>query len=81
MGTGFFAEIFAVIALFRLWGNPIPALWWVVVVLFILEMWFKSALKESLRLNGMDSGTSKGIAFFGMAIQIALIVIGISTFF
>jgi hypothetical protein len=81
MGTGFFAEVLAVVALFRLWGNPLPALWWAVLILFVLEMWFKSALGESLKTQGMGSGTTKGIAFFTFSLQIALIAIGVSTFF
>jgi len=64
MGTGFIADILAVVALFRLWGTPLPTLWWAVLILFVLEMWFKSALGESLKTEGMGSGITKGIAFW-----------------
>jgi hypothetical protein len=80
MGTGFFAEIFAYISLFRLWRTPPQGLWWGALALLVLNWWFKSALSESLKMYGQSSGYTKKIAICGLVIQIALIGIGISTF-
>lgn len=81
MGTGFFAEILAYVSLFRLWSSPPQTLWWTVLVLLILNWWFKSALRESLKMYGQSSEYTKKIAIGGLCLQIALIAIGISTFF
>ena len=81
MGTGLLAEILAYISLFRLWSYPPQGLWWVVLSLLGANWWFKSALRKSLKINGQASGVTQKIVLAALILQIALIIIGVSTFF
>ena len=76
---GCLAFVFGIIGLFRYWNNPIPGIWWTTLVLFVLDIWFTSALENSLKMYGQSANETKTIGFFAFAIQIALIILGIKS--
>ena len=81
MGSGCLAFVFGLIGLFRYWDNPLPMIWWVVLVLFVLDIWFVSALENALKMYGQSAKETKTIAVFAFSLQIALVVLGIKSFF
>lgn len=81
MGSGCLAFVFGLIGLFRYWDNPLPTIWWAVLVLFVLDIWFVSALENALKMYGQSAKETKIIAIFTFSLQIALVVLGIKSFF
>jgi len=78
---GFLANILGAIALYRYWQKPIPIIWWWTLGLCIGTFWCKSALRNSIEMNGLKSGATKSIAVLCTAVQIAVISLGVRSFF
>jgi hypothetical protein len=78
---GLLANIFGVIALFRYWQKPIPPIWWWSLGLCLGDMWFTSALRNSIQMNGGRSIPTYSIAVLCTIVQLAIIVLGIASFF
>jgi hypothetical protein len=81
MGSGCLAFVLGLIGLFRYWSNPLPGIWWATLILFILDIWFVSALENSLKMYGQSANETKTIGILAFSIQIALIVLGVKSFF
>ena len=62
-------------SIYKFWTRPFPAIWWVVVILLVVDSVYTSAAKEA------DSkGDSRGRTFYSLvlaAIHFSLIGIGI----
>ena len=72
---GFLADILALIALYRFWADPLPAIWWWILGLLCANLIVVRVVKESLRLYGMKSSASIVWGIIATAIQLGLIAL------
>jgi uncharacterized membrane protein (DUF485 family) len=77
---GLVAEIFAVIGFIRFWRHPLPAIWWVLFVVFFAEWFLCQAFKKKW-LRTRDLRSTMGLAIPVALLQLAEIGIGISSLF
>ena len=76
MGTGFFAGIFAFIGLWRFWGDS----QWGWFLGLVLISWYTTELvRQDFEAKGID-GANKPLALACGALQVAVIVRGIQSF-
>ena len=76
MGTGLFAFIFALVGLYKYWGDShfIP------FVLLVIASWYVTELvRNDFKKNGYEG--NKNLVLSGMVLQIAVIVIGFASLF
>lgn len=78
---GLLANIFSVIALIRFWHSPLPWIWWITLCAFVFELLSTSALKQSLQTNGPRHSATITIGVLCTLLQLALIGIGVYSFF
>lgn len=73
------ADILAMDALIRLWANPLPGLWWQVLVMFLGDIVLSVLFRRSVRLTGRKSRSSKNYRLLTLCNRLGLIVIGLAT--
>ncbi len=77
MGTGFLAFLFALVGLYKYWGDSqfVPFVLLVIASYIVTEM-----VRNDFKKNGIDGG-SKSLVLSGMVLQIAVIIIGLASLF
>ena len=77
MGTGFFAGIFALVGIYKYWGDSQFGGF----VLLVIATWvITEMVRSNVEKNGIDGG-NKLLVLSGMVLQIAVIIIGFSSLF
>ncbi len=77
MGTGFFAGIFALVGIYKYWGDSQFGGF----VLLVIASWvITEMVRSNVEKNGIDGG-NKLLVLSGMVLQIAVIIIGFSSLF
>ena len=77
MGTGFLAFMFALVGLYKYWGDS----QFVSFVLLVIASYVVTELvRNDVKKNGIDEG-NKGLVLSGMVLQIAVIIIGLASLF
>ena len=77
MGTGFFAGIFALVGIYKYWGDSQFGGF----VLLVIASWvITEMVRSNVEKNGIDGG-KKLLVLSGMVLQIAVIIIGFSSLF
>ena len=77
MGTGLFAFMFALVGLYKYWGDSefIGFVLLVIAGYFVTEM-----VRNDVKQNGIDEG-NKSLVLSSMVLQIAVIIIGFASLF
>lgn len=77
MGTGFLAFMFALVGLYKYWGDSqfVPF-----VLLVIASYVLTELVRNDVKKNGIDEG-NKGLVLSSMVLQIAVIIIGLASLF
>ena len=75
MGTGFLAFMFALVGLYKYWGDSqfVPFVLLVIASYVVTEL-----VRNDVKKNGIDEG-NKGLVLSGMVLQIAVIIIGFAS--
>lgn len=76
MGTGLFAEIFALIGLWRYWGTP---QWGWFLGLVLISWYITELVRKDFESKGLE-GSNKALGLSCMALQVAVIVRGVQSF-
>ena len=76
MGTGFFAGIFALIGLWRYWGS---SQWGWFFGLVLISWYITELVRKDFEAKGID-GANKPLALACGALQVAVIVRGVQSF-
>ena len=75
MGTGFFSGIFALVGIYKYWGDSQLGGF----ILLVIASWFVTEMvRGDVEKNGIDGG-NKLLALSAGVLQIAIIVIGFSS--
>ena len=77
MGTGFLAFMFALVGLYKYWGD---SQFFPFVLLVIASYVVTELVRNDVKKNGIDEG-NKGLVLSGMVLQIAVIIIGLASLF
>ena len=77
MGTGFFAFLFALVGLYKFWGDSefIGFVLLVIASYIVTEM-----VRNDVKQNGVEGG-NKSLVLSSMVLQIAVIIIGLASLF
>lgn len=73
------ADILAMDTLIRLWGKPLPPLWWQVLGMFIADLVLMTLYRRSKRRHGRKSSSSRNLAILTLSNRLALVAIGLSS--
>ena len=77
MGKGFLAFMFALVGLYKYWGDS----QFVPFVLLVIASWaVTETVRNEVKQNGIGRG-SKSLVLSGLVLQIAVIVIGFASLF
>ena len=71
------ADILAVDALVRLWANPLPLIWWQILLMLIGTSLFRVLFKISARRNGRKSSISRNLGLLALCNKLGLVVISL----
>jgi membrane protein implicated in regulation of membrane protease activity len=71
------ADILAVDALVRLWANPLPLIWWQILLMLIGTSLFRVLFKISARRNGRKSSISQNLGLLALCNKLGLVVISL----
>ena len=77
MGTGFLAFMFALVGLYKYWGDSqfVPFVLLVIASYIVTEM-----VRNDVKKNGIDGG-NKSLVLSTIVSQIAVIIIGLASLF
>ncbi len=73
------ADIMAMDTLIRLWGKPLPFLWWQVLVMFVGDLVLMTLYRRSVRLLGRKSRSSKNLGLLTLCNRLGMVAIGLSS--
>lgn len=79
MLLSFLADILAVDSLIRLWSNPLPFLWWQILVLLLGEFVVSAVARGSIRRSGRKSSSSRNLTLLSVASRVGLVGLSLAS--
>jgi hypothetical protein len=73
------ADILAVDSLIRLWANPLPQLWWQILVMFFGDFLLRALHKGAIRRSGKKSSSSRNLGLLALFNRLGLIGLGLAS--
>jgi hypothetical protein len=79
MLLSFLADILAVDSLIRLWSNPLPFLWWQILVLLLGEFVVSALARGAIRRSGRKSSSSRNLTLLSISSRLGLVGLSLAS--